>query len=88
MAASTEGTKSVIESREWYLAAYAPDSVPTSHHLKLRTIQVSLSPDSIPEGHVALEILFVSVEPYLRTKMSGLPDGLSAKQYELNQVIT
>ena len=78
--------KSVIKSREWYLVAYAAEGLPTSDQLKLRTVQ--LSPDSIPEGHVLLEVLFLSVDPYLRTRFSGLGDGLAIDQYQINQVRT
>lgn len=39
-------TTTVVESREWYVAAYAPEGIPTSDHLKMRT--VSLAQDAIP----------------------------------------
>ncbi|KAI9072992.1 hypothetical protein K1719_045025 [Acacia pycnantha] len=77
--------KTEVENREWYMAAYAAEGVPTADHLKLRTAKLSLATDSIPDGHVALELLFVSVDPYLRTRMSGSGDPT---QFELNQVIT
>ncbi|KAK8604469.1 hypothetical protein V6N13_099411 [Hibiscus sabdariffa] len=77
-----------VESKEWYLAAYAAQGVPTTEHLKLRTVPLSLSLDSIPHAHVALQPLFISVDPYLRTKMSGRHDGLYSPQFPLNQVIT
>ncbi|KAI4334118.1 hypothetical protein L6164_018849 [Bauhinia variegata] len=76
----------MVESREWYLVAYATEGVPSSDHLKLRSVVVDI--DSIPDGHVGLEMLFVSVEPYMRTRLSGLQDGLSLDQYQINQVIT
>ncbi|XP_068335898.1 2-alkenal reductase (NADP(+)-dependent)-like isoform X2 [Pyrus communis] len=76
-----------VESREWYLAAYAAEGVPTSDHLKLRTVTLSLSPDSIPEQHVILEILFISVEPYLRGRITGREDGLYSPQFNLDEVI-
>ncbi|KAK7272287.1 hypothetical protein RJT34_28787 [Clitoria ternatea] len=78
----------IVESREWYLAAYATEGVPTSDHLKLRSVTISLSSDSIPNDHVALEILFISVDPYLRNKLTGTLDGLYIQQHHLNQVIT
>ncbi|CAN6702006.1 unnamed protein product [Malus baccata var. baccata] len=77
-----------VESREWYLAAYAAEGVPTSDHLKLRTVTLSLSLDSIPEQHVILETLFISIEPYLRSSITGREDGLCIPQFNLNQVIT
>ncbi|XP_054816413.1 2-alkenal reductase (NADP(+)-dependent)-like [Prosopis cineraria] len=77
-----------VESREWYLASYAPEGVPTSDNLKLRTVRLSLASDSIPDGHLAVELLYVSVDPYLRSRMSGRLDGLDSDQYPLNQVIT
>ncbi|KAL2331840.1 hypothetical protein Fmac_019421 [Flemingia macrophylla] len=78
----------VVESREWYLASYSPEGVPNSDNLKLRTLTLSLDSHSIPEGHVSLQILFVSVDPYLRTRLTGTLDGLYIHQYHLNQVIT
>jgi len=78
----------VVESREWYLAAYSPEGVPTSDHLKLRTVTLSLASHSIPDHHVSLQILFISVDPYLRTRLTGTDDGLFIQQYQLNQVIT
>ncbi|XP_057457800.1 2-alkenal reductase (NADP(+)-dependent)-like [Lotus japonicus] len=78
----------VVESREWFLAAYSTDGVPTSEHLKLRTVTLTLASDSIPDGHVAAETLFISVDPYIRTKLTGTPDGLNLPQYHINQVIT
>ncbi|XP_048434107.1 2-alkenal reductase (NADP(+)-dependent)-like isoform X2 [Pyrus x bretschneideri] len=76
-----------VESREWYLAAYAAEGVPTSDHLKLRTVTLSLSPDSIPEQHVILEILFISVEPYLRSRITGREDGLYSPQFNLDEFV-
>ncbi|GMJ05727.1 alkenal reductase, 2-alkenal reductase [Hibiscus trionum] len=78
----------IMESKEWYLASYAAEGVPTTEHLKLRTVPLSLSLDSIPDAHVALQPLFISVDPYIRTRMSGSRDGLYSPQYPLNQVIT
>ncbi|XP_057954644.1 2-alkenal reductase (NADP(+)-dependent)-like [Malania oleifera] len=77
-----------VESKEWYLSAYAPEGVPTSDHLKLQSVRLSLAVDSIPEGHVAVEMLWISVEPYSRTRMSGIPDGLHLPQLSLNQTVT
>ncbi|XP_057508277.1 2-alkenal reductase (NADP(+)-dependent)-like [Actinidia eriantha] len=78
----------VVNSREWYLSAYAPQGVPTSDHLKLRTVSLSLHPDSIPDGHLALQILWISVDPYLRSRMTGHDEGLYFSQFNLNQVLT
>ncbi|GAU17114.1 hypothetical protein TSUD_106130 [Trifolium subterraneum] len=77
-----------VESREWYLAAYCPEGVPTSDHLKLRTVTLSLSVDSIPVNHLAVETLLLSVDPYLRGRITGTLEGLFISQYQLNQVIT
>ena len=79
---------SVVENREWYLASYAAEGVPNLNHLKIRTIQLSLALDSIPDSHVALETLFLSVEPYLRARMTGTLDGLYFEQFQLNRVIS
>ncbi|KAJ7948147.1 2-alkenal reductase (NADP(+)-dependent) [Quillaja saponaria] len=77
----------LLESREWYLAAYASDGVPNSDHLKLRNVKLSLAADSIPDRHVAVETLFLAVDPYLRSQMNGRDDGLYLPQFQLNQVI-
>ncbi|XP_022727083.1 2-alkenal reductase (NADP(+)-dependent)-like isoform X1 [Durio zibethinus] len=84
----SEKTAEIAESKEWYLAGYAAQGVPTSEHLKLRSVPLSLTLDSIPDAHVAIELLFVSIDPYLRTRMSGHDDGLYFPQFSLNQVIT
>ena len=78
----------VVESREWVMSAYAAEGVPTSDHLKLRTTKLSLDANSIPDGHVAVELLWISVDPYLRTRMTGHDDGLYFSQFALNEVIT
>ncbi|XP_057450442.1 2-alkenal reductase (NADP(+)-dependent)-like [Lotus japonicus] len=78
----------VVESREWYLAAYCPQGLPTSEHLKFRTVTLSIASDSIPDGHVAVESLFISVDPYLRTRFTGTSDGLGFQQFPIDQVIT
>ncbi|KAJ9176897.1 hypothetical protein P3X46_012162 [Hevea brasiliensis] len=79
---------STVESKEWYMAAYAPQGVPTSDHLKLRTLTLSLGDDHIPDGHLAVEILWISVDPYLRVKMTGRKDGLDMPPFQLDQVIS
>ncbi|KAI3708098.1 hypothetical protein L2E82_37154 [Cichorium intybus] len=78
----------VVESREWYLSAYAPENVPTSDHLKLRTVTVSLEYDSIADQHVALQVLFISVDPYLRSAMTGRDGDLCLPPLPLNKAIT
>ncbi|KAL5573340.1 hypothetical protein UlMin_022937 [Ulmus minor] len=77
----------VLESREWYMAAYAPRGIPTSDHLKLRTVTISLADDSIPDQHLVLENLFFSIDPYLRSRMNGIGDGLCFPSFKLNDVI-
>lgn len=77
----------VVESKEWYMAAYAPDGIPSSKHLKLRTVAVLLSADSIPEGYVIIETLLISIDPYLRSRMTGRDEGLYFPQFNLNEVI-
>ncbi|TKY48740.1 2-alkenal reductase (NADP(+)-dependent) [Spatholobus suberectus] len=79
---------SMVESREWYLAAYSPHGVPTSDNLKLRTVTLSLASDSIPDGHVSLQILYISVDPYLRSRITGTMDGLYSPQFQLKEVIS
>lgn len=76
----------VVESKEWYLVSYATHGVPTSQHLKLRTVRLSLATESIPDGHVAIEMLLFSIDPYLRGRLNGTVDGLYFQQFELNQV--
>ena len=85
---ATGGVASVeVENREWYVASYAPTGIPNSEHLKQRTVSLSLREDSIPDGHVTFQVLYVSIDPYVRTQLSGLDDGLSLPQIPLGQVI-
>jgi NADPH-dependent curcumin reductase CurA len=79
--------KAVVENREWYLAAYAPEGVLTSDHLKLRTVPLSLAVDSIPDRHVIVQNLLISVDPYQRTRLTGLEEGLYFPQFKLNEVL-
>lgn len=83
---SQEKVEETIESREWYLAAHAPEGIPTSDHLKLRTFSISLADESTPENHVVVKILYISVDPYLRAIMTGIDDGLCLPQFQINQV--
>ncbi|TXG55373.1 hypothetical protein EZV62_020629 [Acer yangbiense] len=76
----------IVESKEWYISAYAPEGVPTSDHLKLRSVPISLAIDSIPDHHVALETLLISIDPYLHARMTGTEDGLYMPQHNLNEV--
>ncbi|KAJ0110471.1 hypothetical protein Patl1_02011 [Pistacia atlantica] len=85
---SSEKKAETIESKEWYLAAHAPEGVPTSDHLRLRTVNISLAVDSIPNSHVVIETLYISIDPYLRAIMTGIDDGLYLSQFQLNQVIS
>ncbi|GKA78458.1 NADP(+)-dependent 2-alkenal reductase-like protein [Tanacetum coccineum] len=70
----------MVESKEWYLAAYAPENVPTSEHIKLRTVNVSLEYDSIPDQHVLVQLLMISVDPYLRNVITGRDGDLYLPQ--------
>jgi hypothetical protein len=79
--------EAVVESKEWYLAAYAPEGVPTSDHLKLRTVPLSLRIDSIPDHHLIVQNLLISVDPYHHAQMTGLEDGLYSPQFKLNVVL-
>lgn len=81
-----ENPITVVESREWVMTAYINDGLPTADHLQLRTTKLSLSDHSIPTEHVAVEILSVSVDPYLRGRMSGQNEGLYFPQFALNEV--
>ncbi|PKI68591.1 hypothetical protein CRG98_010995 [Punica granatum] len=76
----------VVESKECYLSAYAVKGVPTSDHLKFRTVSLPVAADSIPDGHVAVELRLVSVDPYVRTRMTGRKDGLYFPPFELSEV--
>ncbi|CAB4274196.1 unnamed protein product [Prunus armeniaca] len=59
---------------------------PNSDHLKICTAKLSLALNSIPERHAVLLNLFLSVDPYLRSRMTGLEDGLYLPQFNLNEV--
>ncbi|PNX57287.1 NADP-dependent alkenal double bond reductase p1-like protein, partial [Trifolium pratense] len=78
----------LVENREWYVAAYCPEGVPTSDHLKLRTVSLSLASDSIPDNHLAVETLLLSVDPFLRGTITGTVEGLFISQFQLDQVLT
>lgn len=78
----------MVDSREWYMAAYARDGVPSFDHLKIRTVSLSVAVDSIPENHVSIQVLWISVDPYLRSRMTGVAeDGLNVPQFGIDQVI-
>nr|GEU61447.1 2-alkenal reductase (NADP(+)-dependent)-like [Tanacetum cinerariifolium] len=80
--------ETMVESKEWYLAAYAPENVPTSEHIKLRTVNVSLDYDSIPDQHVLVQLLMITVDPYLRNVITGRDGDLCMPQLQLNKVLT
>ncbi|CAN0914488.1 NADPH-dependent oxidoreductase 2-alkenal reductase [Linum grandiflorum] len=73
----------IIESKEWYVAAYSPQGIPSSDHLKLR--HVTIPADSFPAGHILVQTLWISVDPYLRSMMTGSVDGLHLPQSKLNE---
>ncbi|KAL3714750.1 hypothetical protein ACJRO7_006624 [Eucalyptus globulus] len=77
-----------MESKEWHIVAHAPEGVPTSDHLKLCAARILVDAASIPVRHVALEMLFISVDPFMRSRMTGREDGLYSPQFDLNQVVT
>lgn len=79
--------KTVVESKEWYLAAYAPENVPTSDHLKLRSVTISLEYDSVADQHVAVQLLLISVDPYLRSTITGRDGDLYLPRPPLNKVL-
>lgn len=83
---SSKDEQMMVESKEWILSAYSSQGVPTADHLKLCTTKLDLSHDSIPDNHVAVQLLWLSVDPYLRTRMTGIQDGLYFPQFELNKV--
>lgn len=74
----------VKSNKEWLLTSYVPEGTPTSDHMKLRQSHVSF--DSIPDGHVVIQTLYLSVDPYLRTRMTGVDGGLYFSQFPLNEV--
>ncbi|GKV38271.1 hypothetical protein SLEP1_g46197 [Rubroshorea leprosula] len=79
--ASHEAGEMMVENREWVLKEYVSEGLPTSHHLKLQTAKLS----TVPDGHLMFRILWISVDPYTRTQMTGREEGLYAPQFELNQ---
>lgn len=81
------GEVMAVESKEWFLCAYALEGVPNSHHLKIRNQKLSLAIESIPHQNVAIQLLWISVDPYLRTRMTGHEDGLHFSQFAIDEVI-
>lgn len=73
-------------NKEWLLTSYVPEGTPTSDHMRLEQSEVSF--DSIPDGHVVIQSLYLSIDPYIRTRMTGVQDGLYASQFPLNEVMT
>jgi len=78
----------VVESRRWVMKAYVEHGLPTMEHLELRVAKVAIDTESIPNGHVALQVLSISVDPYLHSRMTGRLDGLYSEPYQLGQVLT
>lgn len=72
-------------NKEWLLTSYVPEGIPTSDHMKLRNSSY-ISFDPIPNDHVVIQTLYLSIDPYLRTKMTGVDDGLYFPQFPLNEV--
>ena len=58
-----ENPTMVVESRERVLSAFATAGVPTADHFKLRSGKLSLDLHSIPEDHVAVELLWFPLTP-------------------------
>ncbi|KAK2424371.1 Zinc-binding dehydrogenase family protein [Trifolium repens] len=74
----------------WFAIAmwnyYCPEGIPTSDHLKLRTVTLSIASDSIPDNHLAVETLLLSVDPFLHRTITDSTEGLFISQYQLDQV--
>ncbi|CAN1124176.1 hypothetical protein LINPERPRIM_LOCUS3618 [Linum perenne] len=62
-------TTLLIESKEWYMAAYSTHGIPTSDHLKLH--RVTIPAEDVPSGHILVQTLWISVDPYFRSMMTG-----------------
>nr|ABR16193.1 unknown [Picea sitchensis] len=79
----------IISNRELILVAYANEGPVTDAHLKIRETQLdvgSVGKDGSP-GDVAVQNLWISVDPYLRQLMKQSDDGLYMPSFQLNQVI-
>ncbi|XP_030533272.1 (+)-pulegone reductase-like [Rhodamnia argentea] len=77
-----------VERKEWTLEEYVHGGVPTSRHLKLRTSSMVVSKDDVPDGHVLLRLHWLSVDPYLRSRMGSQRDGLYFPPFELHKPVT
>jgi NADPH-dependent curcumin reductase CurA len=78
----------IISNRELILVAYANEGPVTDAHLKIRETQLdvgSVGKDGSP-GDVAVQNLWISVDPYLRQLMKQSDDGLYMPSFQLNQV--
>nr|QLI49062.1 alkenal reductase-like protein [Gloriosa superba] len=78
----------VVESRQWVMTAYAEEGLPTPEHVTLITTKVAVDAASIPEGHAAVQVLWISIDPYLRSGMLGRMDGLCFPPFPIGKVIT
>ncbi|XP_077243655.1 2-alkenal reductase (NADP(+)-dependent)-like [Tasmannia lanceolata] len=79
--------ESPVEIRQWKLCSYSAQGLPTSDHLKIFKSYLMISDDIIPDHHVLVKVLKLSVDPYFRQTITGLQDGLYLPQVELNQVV-
>lgn len=79
--------KAVVESKECYLSAYASEGMPTFDHLKFRTINL-LAPASRldPRFSCSPRVLMISVDLYLRMRITGRSEGLYISQFKLDNV--
>eukprot|EP00253_Pinus_taeda_P016314 PITA_16314 len=79
----------IVPNRELILVEYANEGPVTDAHLKIRETQLdikSVGKDGSP-GDVAVQNLWISVDPYLRQLMKESVDGLYFPNFQLNQAI-
>nr|CCC58383.1 phenylpropenal double-bond reductase [Pinus pinaster] len=78
-----------VHNRELILVAYANEGPVTDSHLKIRETQLDLGSvgKDGSSGDVAVQNLWISVDPYLRHLMKESDDGLYLPSFRLNQAI-
>lgn len=78
-----------VPNRELILVAYANEGPVTDSHLNIRETQLDLGSvgKDGSSGDVAVQNLWISVDPYLRRLMKESDDGLYLPSFPLNQAI-
>uniref|UniRef100_A0A0C9RVZ0 TSA: Wollemia nobilis Ref_Wollemi_Transcript_10095_1329 transcribed RNA sequence n=1 Tax=Wollemia nobilis TaxID=56998 RepID=A0A0C9RVZ0_9CONI len=78
--------ESIVKNREVVLVSYFEGGPVTEHHLTIRETQMDIN--GCKEGEVAVQNLWIAVDPYIRWLMESPDRSIYFQNYELNQPIT